>query len=51
MEMIVSIKNKLCWEVKKFIAREVRAIWCKCLGIFLEVLVTSIANYWFENES
>ena len=28
-------------------SREVCTIRCKCLGIFLEVVVTSIANYWF----
>ena len=33
------------WEINKFIAREVRAVGSDCLGISLDVVVTSIRNY------
>ena len=43
--VVVNFITKFRWEVKKFISREVRAIRCNCLGIFLDV-VTTIRNYW-----
>ena len=38
-EVVNFTTNLNCWEVKKFIPREVHTIRCKCLGIFLEVVV------------
>ena len=37
--------TELWWEVNKFIARKVCTVWSSCLGISLDVVVTSFRNY------